>query len=157
MTVQVFLNRPRDFNSSLEAAGVFCEYDGRLLYLKRHGSKVEGLRWGIPGGKLEAGEKPLQAAMRELAEETGIKGTPEFIKTVGVLYLRRPEVDFIFHLFFLALTEMPLLQVAPDEHLESAWVTLKEGFNLPLISGGRETLDYFLLWHNAQNFKKKFS
>ncbi len=150
MTAQVFLHRPRDFNPTIEASGVFCEYETRVLYLKRHGEKIEGFRWCIPGGKIEPNENPLQAALRELAEEAGVIAVKESLKRVGSLYIRRPEVDFIFHLFFLPLQEMPLLQVAPDEHIEAAWVNFQEGIKLPLISGGREVLEYFYLWKNDQ-------
>jgi 8-oxo-dGTP diphosphatase len=150
MTTKVFLHRPRDFNPTIEAAGVFCEYEGRLLYLKRHSDSVEGLTWGIPGGKLEPGEKPMEAALRELAEESGIQASPESLKTVAPLYVRRADVDFIFHMFFLPLQEMPLLQIAQDEHIDSCWVNYQEGLKIPLISGGRETLEYFYLWKNDQ-------
>ncbi len=150
MTAQVFLHRPKDFTPTVEASGVFCEYQGRILYLKRHGEKIEGLKWGIPGGKVESNEEPLEAALRELAEEAGIIPTKETLKTVGSLYIRRPEVDFIFHMFFLPLQEMPLLQVAPDEHIEASWVNFQEAVKLPLISGGREALEYFYLWKNDQ-------
>ena len=150
MTAQVFLHRPRDFKPQVEAAGVFCEYEGRVLFLKRNSEKIEGLRWGVPGGKLESGEKPVEAAIRELAEEAGIRGSHETLKTISSLYVRRPEVDFIFHMFFLPLHELPLLQIAPDEHIESCWVNFQEGLKLPLISGGREALEYFYLWKNDQ-------
>jgi 8-oxo-dGTP pyrophosphatase MutT (NUDIX family) len=150
MSTHVFLHRPRDFNPQVEASGVFCEYDGRVLFLKRHSEKIEGLRWGVPGGKLEPGEKPLEAAIRELAEEAGIRSSHETLHPISSLYVRRPEVDFIFHMFFLPLKELPLLQVAPDEHIESCWVNFQEGLKLPLISGGREALEYFYLWKNDQ-------
>ncbi len=153
MSTNVFLHRPRDFNPVVEASGVFCEYQDRVLFLKRHSEKVEGLRWGIPGGKLEPGEKPIEAAIRELAEETGIRSSADTLRFIAPLYMRRPEVDFIFHMFFLPLEEMPPLQVAPDEHIEASWVNFQEGLKLPLMSGGKEVLEYFFLWKNDQKSK----
>ena len=32
--------------------------------------------WGLPKGLIEKGEKPLQAALREVHEETGVQGRP---------------------------------------------------------------------------------
>lgn len=150
MIAQVYLHRPRGFNPAVEASGVFCEHNSRILYLKRHAEKLEGLRWGIPGGKVEEGESPIEAAVRELAEEAGIAASPEALRPIAPLYIRRPEIDFIFHMYFLPLDEMPALQVAPDEHIEATWVNLQEGLKLPLISGGKEALEYFYLWKNDQ-------
>jgi 8-oxo-dGTP diphosphatase len=45
------------------------ERDGRLLVCQRPAHKRHGGLWEFPGGKLEAGETPLAAARRELAEE----------------------------------------------------------------------------------------
>jgi 8-oxo-dGTP pyrophosphatase MutT (NUDIX family) len=54
------------------AAGavLFREEDGRRLYLLlRH---EQGGHWGFAKGRIEQGEGELEAAMREICEETGI-------------------------------------------------------------------------------------
>lgn len=51
--------------------GVFVFKDGKFLMNKRQGSHGEGT-WSLPGGHLEFGETPIQTAVREVAEETGL-------------------------------------------------------------------------------------
>jgi 8-oxo-dGTP diphosphatase len=47
--------------------------DGRILLQRRAvGREMAGL-WEFPGGKVEAGERPEAALVRELAEELGIE------------------------------------------------------------------------------------
>jgi len=48
--------------------------NGELLLLKRPDDAHCGGLWSFPGGKVEADEHPLQAAIRELKEETGLSG-----------------------------------------------------------------------------------
>ena len=49
------------------AGGIVVRDDGKMLLIKRNG------RWDLPKGKVENGETLLQAALREVEEETGIK------------------------------------------------------------------------------------
>jgi 8-oxo-dGTP diphosphatase len=57
----------------LVAACVLQDGEGRILIAKRpEGRPLAGL-WEFPGGKMEPGEAPEDALIRELAEELGIE------------------------------------------------------------------------------------
>jgi mutator protein MutT len=53
------------------AVGVFVERCGEVLLVRRAVEPEYG-RWSLPGGYLDAGEDPIQAAERECREETGL-------------------------------------------------------------------------------------
>ncbi|WEK58014.1 MAG: (deoxy)nucleoside triphosphate pyrophosphohydrolase [Candidatus Brevundimonas phytovorans] len=56
----------------LVVAVALIDPDGRVLIAKRpEGKQLAGL-WEFPGGKVEPGERPEQALIRELKEELGI-------------------------------------------------------------------------------------
>jgi 8-oxo-dGTP diphosphatase len=56
----------------LVAACALIDADGRVLIAQRPpGKTMEGL-WEFPGGKMQAGERPEEALIRELSEELGI-------------------------------------------------------------------------------------
>lgn len=63
---------------------VFRRVSGRLEVLLVHPggpfwAKKDAGAWSIPKGEIDDGEDPLQAAKRELEEETGLKVEGEFI------------------------------------------------------------------------------
>ncbi len=52
------------------AASAVC-LDGDLMLLARHVSPTGARYWTLPGGQVEHAEDPLDAVVREVAEETG--------------------------------------------------------------------------------------
>ncbi|MFB7422349.1 (deoxy)nucleoside triphosphate pyrophosphohydrolase [Streptomyces hydrogenans] len=49
---------------------------GRLLAARRSAPEELAGRWELPGGKVEPGERPEDALVRELREELGIEAEP---------------------------------------------------------------------------------
>ena len=56
---------------------------GRVLMQQRPVGKQHGGLWEFPGGKVEKGEGPRAAAVRELAEELGVAIAPGDLAEVG--------------------------------------------------------------------------
>ena len=56
------------------AVGVIC-LKGEEVLLVRRGTQPRLGEWSLPGGRIEYGEKALDAARRELLEETGVTAT----------------------------------------------------------------------------------
>ena len=57
----------------LVAAVALIDGEGRVLLAQRPAGKPLAGLWEFPGGKVEAGETPESALIRELAEELGIE------------------------------------------------------------------------------------
>jgi 8-oxo-dGTP diphosphatase len=54
------------------AAGLITDDQGRVLITRRRADQPHPLAWEFPGGKIEPGESPVQALVRELQEEIGV-------------------------------------------------------------------------------------
>ncbi len=57
------------------AASIVEDSAGRVLVAERTPRQLSAGFWELPGGKMEPGETPEQAAARELLEETGLTAT----------------------------------------------------------------------------------
>jgi ADP-ribose pyrophosphatase YjhB (NUDIX family) len=64
---ELFFSIFSSFYQIIEAAGGIVRHpSGKFLFIKRFG------KWDLPKGKIEKGENPTQAALREVREECGV-------------------------------------------------------------------------------------
>lgn len=54
------------------AVGVVCLRGNEVLLIRR-GTPPRMREWSLPGGRIEPGERAIDAALRELREETGVE------------------------------------------------------------------------------------
>lgn len=66
-----------------------CAVSDRVVVIKKERPAWQAGRWNFPGGKIEQGESPAQAAAREFQEETGLSFAPN--ELVPVAFLKRPS------------------------------------------------------------------
>lgn len=154
MTVEVYETKPEQFKAGIEIAASYVEIDGQMLLLECASSKQEPGKWGVPAGKLEMGELPKQAAKRELFEETGILVETSDIYPIGCLYFRKPEIDYVYHLFQITLRSKPEICLS-SEHLNYLWATEEEIQRLPLMAGGFKALEKYRSSVNKGSFTEE--
>jgi 8-oxo-dGTP diphosphatase len=83
----------------LVSAGALIDPDGRVLLAQRpEGKSMAGL-WEFPGGKVEPGETPEAALIRELHEELGIDTWASCLAPLTFASHSYPEFHLLMPLF----------------------------------------------------------
>jgi len=115
-----------------EAAGcIILLIDGkendRILLLRRSENETSqhGL-YELPGGKLENGQTPKEAAISETLEESGLE--------VRIIRTLKPHVDDsmqkVYHGFIARIIGNKVKVLLSDEHDEYRWMTVKEALSM---------------------------
>ncbi|OIQ41164.1 MAG: NUDIX hydrolase [Roseobacter sp. MedPE-SWde] len=100
---------------------------GQVILIQRKTAPNIGW-WGFPGGHVEMGETALQAATRELFEETGVTARPlEYLTNVDVL-LRDPAgmVQKQYLLTAVLCAYESGTPVPDDDALQACWLPVDE-------------------------------
>ena len=86
----------------LVVAGMILR-DGRVLITQRTAAQSLALKWEFPGGKVEPGEAPVDALVRELREEIGV--TVKVGRVWDVLFHAYPEFDLVMLVYPCAIVD----------------------------------------------------
>ena len=103
----------------LVAACALVDIDGRVLICKRPPGKSMAGLWEFPGGKVEVGEIPEQALIRELGEELAIDVTAACLAPLTFASHAYEDFHLLMPLFVCRKWEGIVM---PMEGQELAWV-----------------------------------
>lgn len=121
------------------AVGIILK-DGLVLACQRKRDARYPLKWEFPGGKLEDGEGPSEAVIRELHEELEITATverelhrQEWVYTEG-----KDDSKFrVFYFLIGSFTGVPVNRAFE----QIRWVTPGELTTMDILEGNREMVD----------------
>jgi len=116
------------------AACACIDRDGRVLLARRPADKVHGGLWEFPGGKLEPGETPESALVRELKEELTIDVTEACLAPFG--FVSRP-LDPLHLLLTLFVCRKWRGAPTPVEAPELAWARARNLLSYDLAPADR--------------------
>ncbi len=102
---------------TIEVVAAVIRDGGRILATERGYGDFKG-GWEFPGGKMEPGETPKAAVVREIEEELRVTVRPTaFIETVEYDY---PTFHLTMHCF---MCEVVSGEITLTEHLAMKWLT----------------------------------
>ena len=112
------------FASPIPAVGVVC-LRGQEVLLIRRGKPPRAGEWSLPGGRIEPGEQAVDAALRELVEETGV--TARITGLIDVVDGIFAEAGLHYVLIDYAAKWVSGEPIAGDDALEARFVPLDQG------------------------------
>ena len=106
--------------------------DEKVLFVKRQSGGDLSERWELPGGKVDEGETPDAALVRELSEELGLSAAVE--ATAGHARFRHRNNAYELRAYYVSADTSSL---ELREHTDLCWCSLDEALELNLAPSDR--------------------
>ncbi len=123
----------------------------RILLVKRRYQPGKGL-WAVPGGAVESGESLAQAVVRELEEETGLRGEPRGVVWVDEVVVRDEggRVKYHYILIDILIDNVVGEARAGGDAEDIRWFTLEDAASSSSVS---RTTRRMVKWILENDFK----
>jgi 8-oxo-dGTP diphosphatase len=128
------------------AAAALVRSDGRLLLAQRPVGKPMAGLWEFPGGKVEAGESPQGALVRELREELGLHVAERDLEAFAFAAHGYETFHLLMPVFMVRRWEGEL---EPREGQQLAWVSADEIRRYPAPEADLPLFERFIGWTKA--------
>lgn len=114
----------------------------RVLLTHEYRHELGGWDWRIPGGKIDGGETPEQAAAREFREEAGYEAS-----TLRFLWTTTPDSTVRYQRYFFIATDLAQVgaQREAGENLTVHWLSLEEACEKALAGEIKEEISALAL------------
>ena len=116
-------------NMILVVACALVDGDGRVLVAERPAGKNMAGLWEFPGGKVETGETPESALIRELKEELSIDVTAACLAPLSFASHAYDDFHLLMPLYVCRKWDG---QIAPLEGQNTQWLRPRDLFDLPM-------------------------
>ena len=128
------------------AAAALVRSDGRLLLAQRPMGKTMAGLWEFPGGKIESGESPQGALVRELREELGIGVSESDLEAFAFASHAYEKFHLLMPVFLSRKWEG---EIEPREGQKLAWVSADEIRRYPAPEADLPLFERFIDWTKA--------
>jgi len=163
---------PNPFESGarkvIPAVLIYLQKDHEVLMLHRNTRPEDhhNGKWNGLGGKLELGESPLEAAARELKEESGLRIATDAFKVLGVLqfpnFKAAKNEDWMVYVLTAETSDAGELEGKRTAEGQLHWVSRGRLLELNLWDGDRHFLEYVLegrpfvgtFWYEGRELKR---
>ncbi len=128
------------------SAAALVRSDGRLLLAQRPEGKTMAGLWEFPGGKIEAGESPQGALVRELKEELGLGVSESDMEPFSFASHAYERFHLLMPVFLIRSWEG---EVTAQEGQKLAWVSAGEIRSYPAPAADVPLFEQFINWSKA--------
>jgi mutator protein MutT len=118
------------------AVTTIIEYEGKFLFIQRREKDTNfSGKWVFPGGKVEAGEDAVQALVREVIEETGVRLLSEAQLLSSYMFYRAEDASSTVGEVFLLRAQSAEYHFDEKSYQAAKWILPEEVYDFDTIYG----------------------
>lgn len=142
-----------NYNRLLNVALAAVIKDNKILLIKRVKPPYNGF-WSLPGGKVEFGEHPEEAAVREVKEETDLDCRHTTVRGIASEIVHNDDKKVAHFLMYICQLEPLHTNIKEMNEGKLRWFYVDELDNIKMIPSDRQMFKEFVLKQNQVNFHK---
>lgn len=127
--------------------------DGDVIFVNQFRYALNKVTLEVPAGKLEKGEDPKEAALRELSEETGL--TAKNIVHIGDLYTTPALIDEVIHMYIATDLTQGEQHLDYDEFVNTLKIPLSKAVDMVMAGEIKDSKTQTIIFKADKYFERQ--